>query len=134
MTEYSVRGAEYSAKYSVKIFGQIWCFGVWLKLVLTVLPVVRLRREWIKLQSSPNRVTRNRAEIIVMILLITYQLNILTNGHAPGIAMNWKSMWKYIKKQSILTKLNKDTLTPYWLKNRYKIGRKSGFLTLISHL
>ena len=78
-----------------------------------------LEKEWTLTRSRPERATLNRTRMIVMVLLITYQLNILTKGHAPGIAMNWKSMWKYIKKQSILTKLNTDTLTPYWLKNRY---------------
>ena len=82
-----------------------------------------LEREWTLTRSRPDRANQNRTRMIVMVLLITYQLNILREGHAPGIAMNWKRMWKYIKEQSILTRLTTNILKPYWLKNRYgKIG------------
>ena len=52
-------------------------------------------------------------------MLITYQLNILIAGNAPNTPMNWKRMWKYIRKQSLLMKRNTNILKPFWLKNRY---------------
>ena len=56
---------------------------------------------------------------MVQILIITYQLNVLKAGNAPKYAMNWKRVWNYMKKQSVLTRHNTDILNQYWLKNRY---------------
>ena len=75
--------------------------------------------EWIITQKRLRRTNQNRAQMLVKLLLITYQLNILIAANAPKKAMNWKRTWKYIRKQSILTKKNSDILKPYWLKNRY---------------
>ena len=72
--------------------------------------------EWIITQKRLRRTNQNRAQMLVKLLLITYQLNILIAANAPKKAMNWKRTWKYIRKQSILTKKNSDILKPYWLK------------------
>ena len=78
-----------------------------------------IENEWIFTQHELKRTNVNRARMIVRIMLITYQLNTLIAGNAPKLPMNWKRMWKYIKKQSILMKKNTNILEPYWLNNRY---------------
>ena len=91
-----------------------------------------MEREWINTQYKLKVANKNRAYMIIQLLLITYQLQLTTliAGNAPGKSMNWKRTWKYIKKQTILARQNTDILKPYWLKNRFgKIGKDTDCLT-----